>query len=349
MDPHAPVIIDGVELGAPHTWPYIAGRNVDADQTLSAKFRERPDAAFPPDPRWDTYQAQEHEWEAKLPPTVDGIATYDTGPVPGDDSVVESLLAALGRDGAVVLTGLGGAQTCAHVEAELAPYEPHVGTNTNGAKSIGAVVARSPASHDLVAHPVLMRLMDALIGRQALRMDARACERLTRSTPGSSVSEGGVVLGPSNPANFQTHEETDETEEAKAVAKTATADDTSPVGSTKAKVEISAATKKGATTTETESEPGDADDPMKMPATDEMPMPTGSTDNLSRTLMQMPWGLDCTQLVVRMPGAESTPLTYNGAATIWDLHDSFEHKVEVALALDESKFQPQAWGCTYFG
>jgi hypothetical protein len=67
VDPHAPVITDGVELGAPHTWPYIAGRNADADQTLSAKFRERPDAAFPPDPRWDTYQLQEHEWEAKLP------------------------------------------------------------------------------------------------------------------------------------------------------------------------------------------------------------------------------------------------------------------------------------------
>ena len=248
--------------------------------------------------------------------------------MPEDDSVVESLLAALGRYGAVVLTGLGGAQTCARVEAELAPYVPHVGTNANGAKSVGAVVARSPASHDLVAHPVLMRLMDALIGRQALRMDARACERLTRSTPGSSVGEGGVVLGPSNPANFQTQEETetetetatatDETEDARAVAKTATADDTSPARTTKAKpssedaVEIPAAAKKGAPTAKKESEARGAGDPMKIPATDEMPMPTGSTDNLSRTLMQMPWGLDCAQLLVRTPGAESTPLTYNG-------------------------------------
>ena len=80
---------------------------------------------------------------------------------------------------------------------------------------------------------------------------------------------------------------------------------------------------------------------MKTPATEEMPMPSGSTDNLSRTLMQMPWGLDCTQLVVREIGAGPTSLTYNGAATVWDLHDSFEHKVEVALALDESAAQLQ--------
>ena len=44
---------NGVELGAPHKWPYVAGLNADSNQTLSAKFRERPDAAFPPDPRWD--------------------------------------------------------------------------------------------------------------------------------------------------------------------------------------------------------------------------------------------------------------------------------------------------------
>ena len=106
--------------------PAIAAQT-EGDEGVSAKFRERPDAAFPPDPRWDTYQAQEHEWEASLPPAVEGVARFGLmSPDPADDSVVESLLAALGRDGAVVATGLVAAALASQIAAELAPYRTSV-------------------------------------------------------------------------------------------------------------------------------------------------------------------------------------------------------------------------------
>ena len=58
-----------------------------------------------------------------------------------------------------------------------------------------------------------------------------------------------------------------------------------------------------------------------------------TTHSAFQTLQQLPWGLDCTQFVVRGVGAAAPPLNYNGAATIWDLHDQFEHKLGVAVAM----------------
>ena len=330
-----PVVIDGVELGAPHTWPFIA-HQTEGDKQLSAKFRERPDAAFPPDPRWDAYQGKEHEWEASLPPVTEGIASFDLGPDPTDDSVVESLLAALGRDGAVVLTGLVGPELCAQIESDMAPYVPHVATADDNAKRLGSLLARSPASHDLVAHPVLTRLSDALIGRQVLRMDALGCERLTRGTPGSSTPESAPALAPSNPANFVTEEEEEEEEEgSKGKGE----------GAAKGAEKAAAAAAKKVVSEKVEmpkmGEDDGEDGPMDMPGEgegEEAPRP--AADNLSRTLMQVPWGLDVTQLVVRGAGAPEQPLNYNGAATIWDLHEHFEHKIEVAISMDDSNSMP---------
>jgi hypothetical protein len=47
-------------------------------------------------------------------------------------------------------------------------------------KRVGAVVARSAASHAIVAHPVLMQLCDALLGAQVLRMDRTALAAHTK-------------------------------------------------------------------------------------------------------------------------------------------------------------------------
>ena len=76
---------------------------------------------------------------------------------------------------------------------------------------------------------------------------------------------------------------------------------------------------------------GGEDGPMEKEEEEEATPPPGghstagddapsATDNLSRTLQQLPWGLDCTQLVVRGVGAVAAaapPLCYNGAATVW--------------------------------
>ena len=132
---------------------------------------ERADAATPPDPRWDAFQAAQGEWTAKLP---EGLVTleYDAGEPDGD--VIELALAALGRDGAVVLGGAVPPQLVDTLVSDLQPYiaESPTGDRFLGEKTkrIGAVVARSEAAYGIVAQPALMRLCDALVGRQVLRM-----------------------------------------------------------------------------------------------------------------------------------------------------------------------------------
>ena len=76
--------------GGPHRWPFgLHGRD----------WREEtPDAAQPPDARWDEFQRRQSEWEAKLPQGLVSIEYDKTDP-----TVIERCLAALGRDGAVCL------------------------------------------------------------------------------------------------------------------------------------------------------------------------------------------------------------------------------------------------------
>ena len=81
--------------------------------------------------------------------------------------VVELLLAALGRDGAAVLEAAAPPTRGAAVATELAPYVAAAGGQ------VGAVVARYEASWPLALHPVVLKLCDAVLGRQALRLTAR--------------------------------------------------------------------------------------------------------------------------------------------------------------------------------
>ena len=75
---------------AQHRWPFGPhGDSWDAEQA---------DAAQAPDPRWCAWQARQSEWTAQLPDGLVSIA-YD----PADPHLEEKLLAAMGRDGAVIL------------------------------------------------------------------------------------------------------------------------------------------------------------------------------------------------------------------------------------------------------
>lgn len=148
--------------GGPHRWPFgLHGRDWR---------EEKPDAAQPPDDRWDEFQRRQSEWEAKLPQGLVSVE-YDKS----DPTVIERCLAALGRDGAVCLRNAVTDETCDQVLADMAPYLER-GSLLDGffgkrSKRIGALPARSRASDCMVAHPALMKLCDALIGRQVLRMD----------------------------------------------------------------------------------------------------------------------------------------------------------------------------------
>ena len=51
---------------------------------------------------------------------------------------------------------------------------------TFGSKRVGAIVARSDSSFPIVGQPVLMKLGDAVLGRQALRMDRTTLKDRTR-------------------------------------------------------------------------------------------------------------------------------------------------------------------------
>eukprot|EP01052_Picozoa_sp_SAG31_P008450 SAG31_NODE_427_length_15813_cov_13.679649_12_plen_718_part_00 len=150
---------------------------------------ERADAATPPDPRWDDFQATQGEWTARLPPEAEGLVTLECDPRnPDAGDVVELALAALGRDGAVVLGNAVAPEVIAKLVEDLQPYidESPTGDRFLGerTKRIGAVVARSEASYPIVAHPVLMRLCDALVGRQVLRMGPDGVKRIASRPDG---------------------------------------------------------------------------------------------------------------------------------------------------------------------
>ena len=130
-------------------------------------YDEMADAEHPPQQRWDAFVRQLPKLSLDLPP---GLVSVDVSG-PADESVVERSLAALARDGAVVLANAVPAALCDELLHDLEPYraacqlggDAGLGMNT---KRVGSIVARSAASYPIVAHPVMMQLCDALLGRQ---------------------------------------------------------------------------------------------------------------------------------------------------------------------------------------
>ena len=100
------------------------------------------------------------------------------------------ILAALWRDGACILKNAVLDECADRVVAEMTPYmdalskgDTFTGTNTTRA---GAVVARSPASWEIVAHPVLLQVCEAIIGRQIFNKNEEGlAATFHRSFPGA--------------------------------------------------------------------------------------------------------------------------------------------------------------------
>ena len=79
---------------------------------------------------------------------------------------------AIDRHGFAALEHAVSAADCDQVVAEMRPFidaTPHGLHGLGGARRTGALVARSPASHKLIAHPTVLRLAERILGEQRLR------------------------------------------------------------------------------------------------------------------------------------------------------------------------------------
>ena len=86
-----------------------------------------------------------------------------------------NVLDALDRHGFAVIENAVPAAACEQLVAEMRPYidaTPHGLHGLGGTRRVGALVARSPASHGFVAHPAILRLAQSVLGEQCLSGDA---------------------------------------------------------------------------------------------------------------------------------------------------------------------------------
>ncbi|MEQ9490966.1 MAG: phytanoyl-CoA dioxygenase family protein [Alphaproteobacteria bacterium] len=85
------------------------------------------------------------------------------------DASHETIIAALDRDGAVIVESLAGDRTIGRVVDELRPEFDRVGTaaqnDFNGYRTlrISSVLGYSPASADLIAHPLVLAIADSFL------------------------------------------------------------------------------------------------------------------------------------------------------------------------------------------
>jgi hypothetical protein len=81
-------------------------------------------------------------------------------------------LAALDVAGFVVLEHALPGEDCDQLVREMQPYldaTPHGLHGLGGTRRCGALVARSPASHKMVMHPAILKLVNAVLGEQRLK------------------------------------------------------------------------------------------------------------------------------------------------------------------------------------
>ncbi len=86
------------------------------------------------------------------------------------DATAEAIHAVLERDGALIIDDLADIDTIDRVAAEMAPFveatpagsDEFSGRNT---KRTGALIARSPSSHELICHPLILDVAGRLLHR----------------------------------------------------------------------------------------------------------------------------------------------------------------------------------------
>jgi|EP01043_Picozoa_sp_COSAG02_P006751 hypothetical protein len=91
------------------------------------------------------------------------------------DAPLENVLAALWRDGTVIIEQAVSEECCDRTVQEMGPYlKGKFGDDFGGrtTERLGGVVARAPSSCEIVAHPLLIKLCEGVLGRQILNMTA---------------------------------------------------------------------------------------------------------------------------------------------------------------------------------
>lgn len=118
----------------------------------------------------------------------------------GADHAVELLLAALHRDGCVIMKNAATTEQCQALLSDLQPYSEDVGGAT-----VGCVLARSAASWPFAAQPQLVEVVEGLLGRQLLVMGdtelAQAVAAHKGGTPTAVVDNTGSGNGTSGSGN----------------------------------------------------------------------------------------------------------------------------------------------------
>lgn len=116
----------------------------------------------------------------------------------------EEVLAALYRDGAVILLNAVSEEVVQQCKHELAPYlsaqnadlktrdDTHGGSLT---KRVGCIVGRSPASHAMVQHPLVLRICHAVLGKQLLNLSEEELNQTFTRGAAPSNQSWGVQCG----------------------------------------------------------------------------------------------------------------------------------------------------------
>ncbi|MDA0789531.1 MAG: phytanoyl-CoA dioxygenase family protein [Proteobacteria bacterium] len=101
---------------------------------------------------------------------------YDKARAGGDVAAFDrDVLAALDSHGFVVIENALPGSVCDEVLTEMRPFlesTPHGLHGLGGTRRAGALVARSPASHQMISHPAMLRLMKSVLGEQQLSGNA---------------------------------------------------------------------------------------------------------------------------------------------------------------------------------
>jgi len=85
------------------------------------------------------------------------------------------VLAAIDSHGFAVIENAVPGSVCDQLLKEMRPYidaTPHGLHGLGGTRRVGALVARSPASHNMVSHPAVLRLAKSILAEQRLSGDA---------------------------------------------------------------------------------------------------------------------------------------------------------------------------------
>ena len=91
------------------------------------------------------------------------------------DRFDEDVFGAIDRHGFVVIENALPGSHCDQLMAEMRPFidaTPHGLHGLAGTRRVGALVARSPASHEMIAHPAILQLVKSILGEQRLSGDA---------------------------------------------------------------------------------------------------------------------------------------------------------------------------------